>query len=178
MNHLAKTVNDIQEILGICPCCGEIFRLAEAKFVFPEAPPKACEYLEIAELERRIANQELMLDEAESRFQEKLAAQKEALREIGRREAKKRLRKIDPVFSGNKIDPQDVKVIFEPIEYVIFHGLSSIDGVRSLEFVSRKPDTKLKEKTLKSIAAAVRTGNVEFETLHMQNDGSFEIRKT
>src|SRR5438045_3787825 len=32
-----------------------------------------------------------------------------------------------PVFSGSGYDPQDVKVMFDPVTYVVFHGMSQGD---------------------------------------------------
>lgn len=177
MNILVQTIDGIQEVLAVCPCWGEIFRLVEGKFIFPQKQPKACEYLELVALEGRLSNIEERLTSAEKRFKEKLQAQREKLTEMGRRLAKKKLKKIDPTFSAKGIDPQDVKVIFNPVEHLIFHGLNSEEGVGSVEFVSRAPESRAEEAIVESIDRTVRNGDVEFETLHMRDDGSFEIRK-
>jgi predicted Holliday junction resolvase-like endonuclease len=86
------------------------------------------------------------------------------------------LKKIDPTFSGKDVDPQDVKAIFHPVEYVVFHGLCSV-GVQTIEFVSRAPTNRNQEVLVRSIDSVVRNGDVEFETLRMDGDGSFEIEK-
>ena len=177
MNILVQTIDGIQEVLAICPCCGEIFRLVEGKFIFPQKRPKTCEYLELVALEGKVSDDEERLASAEERFEERMRAQRQKFVELGRRQAKKKLKKIDPTFSAKDIDPQDVKVIFDPVEYLIFHGLNSEDGVDLLEFVSRSPDDKRQEAIVKSVEKTIRDGNVEFETLHMRDDGSFEIRK-
>jgi predicted Holliday junction resolvase-like endonuclease len=177
MNVLAQTIDGIQEVLAICPCCGEIFRLVEGKFVFPKQRPKTCEYLDLVALEGRIAEEEAHLSSAEERFADKLQEQRQGLVELGRRQAKKRLRIIDPIFSAKDIDPQDVKVVFDPVEYLIFHGLNSEHGLDFVEFVSRVPISKLQEAMVKSIDQSVRAGRVGFETLHMRDDGSFDVRK-
>jgi predicted Holliday junction resolvase-like endonuclease len=177
MNILAQTIDGMQELLAICPCCGEIFRLVEGKFIFPEARPKPCEYLELIAIEGRLSDEGDRLDSSEERFEERMRAQRQKFIEQGRRQAKKKLKKIDPTFSAKDIDPQDVKVIFDPVEYLIFHGLNSDDGVEMVEFVSRSPESRTQESTVKSIDRTVRAGDVDFETLHMKDDGSFEIRK-
>jgi predicted Holliday junction resolvase-like endonuclease len=177
MSILAQTIDGIQEVLAICPCCGEIFRLVEGKFIFPQKAPKACEYLELVALEGRLSDMEERLTFAEERFKEKLREQREKLVEKGRRLAKKKLKKIDPTFSARNIDPQDVKVIFNPVEYIIFHGLNSEKGVDLVEFVSRTPESRPEETIFESIDRTIRNGDVEFETLHMKDDGSFGIRK-
>lgn len=177
MNLLIQTIDGIQEVLAICPCCGEIFRLVEGKFIFPQKRPKTCEYLELAALETKVSTEDVRLSSAEERFEEKLNGQKQQLIAQGRRQAKQKLKKIDPTFSAREIDPQDVKVIFDPVEYIIFHGLSSENGVNLVEFVSRSPESKTQEGIVQSIDKTIRNGDVEFETLHMRDDGSFEIRK-
>lgn len=176
-NALVHAIDGIQEVLAVCPCCGEIFRLVEAKFIFPQRPPRTCEYLDLVALERKLAVQDERLASAEERFNARLEDQREGLIERGRRRAKTKLKKIDPTFSGRDIDPQDVKLIFHPVEYIIFHGLNSERGVDLVEFVSRLPDSKAQEMIVRSIDTTVRGGNVEFETLHMKDDGTFEVRK-
>jgi predicted Holliday junction resolvase-like endonuclease len=177
MNLLISTVDGIQGILAICPCCGEIFRLVEGKFILPQKRPKTCEYLELVAVENKVDTEEERVALAEGGFEERFNKQKERLIEQGRRPAKRKLKKIDPTFSGEDIDPQDVKVIFDPVEYIIFHGLSSEKRVDLVEFVSRSPDSKTQEAILESIDMTIRNGNVEFETLHMRDDGSFDLEK-
>ncbi|SRR5260370_22236327 len=177
MNVLVQTIDGIQEVLAICPCCGEIFRLVEGKFTFPQERPKRCEYLDLVALEGRVSAEDDRVGSAEERFETKLNAQRKRRIELGRRQAKKKLKKIDPTFSGRGIDPQDVKVLFDPVEYLIFHGLNSEDKLNFVEFVSRSPDSKKQEAIVKSIDKTIRSGNVEFETLHMRDDGSFDIQE-
>lgn len=177
MNILAQTIDGIQEVLAICPCCGAIFRLVEGKFIFPQKSPKPCEYLGLVALERKVSDEDDRITSAEERFEKKLEQQRQKLTEQGRKQAKKKLMKIDPTFSAKDIDPQDVKVIFDPVEYLIFHGLHAGDGVDCVEFVSRTPDSKTQEAFIKSIDNIIRDGNVEFETLKMKDDGSFVIQK-
>ena len=178
MNGVAHTINDIQGLLAVCPCCGRMFRLVEGKFLFPQRPLKPCEYLELASLEQRLFDAGELVGAAEEQFEERLEAQRERLRKRGLRKAKRKLRKIDPTFSGSNINPQDVKVIFEPVEYVVFNGLNSERGVNLIEFVSRSPENRAEEVTVKSIDRSIRNGSISFETLHMRDDGSFEIRNT
>jgi len=177
VNIFAQTIDGIQEVLATCPCCGKIFRLVEGKFIFPQKQPRDCEYLDLIALEERVSETDERLTSAEDRFEEKLEAQRQELVEKGRRLAKKRLKKIDPVFSAKDIDPQEVKVIFNPVEYLIFHGLKSEKGVQLIEFVSRSPESRSEEATVESIERTIRNRDVEFETLHLRDDASFEIRR-
>jgi predicted Holliday junction resolvase-like endonuclease len=168
MNALAQTIDGLQEVLGICPCCGEIFRMVEAKFLFPQKRPRSCVYLELLALESRSNAEQDRIGEAELRFDERFEQQKERLREKARSLVKLRIKKIDPTFTGRNIDPQDVKAVFHPVEYIVFQGLCSSLGVKELKFISRSPKTKAEEALVQSVDQTVQRGNLEFETLHLQ----------
>jgi predicted Holliday junction resolvase-like endonuclease len=177
MNVLLQTIDGLQEVLGICPCCGELFRLIEAKFVFPKRLPRPCEFLELLALERHCGDEDARMTAAEERFEQKFADQCEQLREEARIRVKRRMKIIDPTFTARNIDPQDVKAIFHPVEYIVFNGLCSGGGVDHLKFISRTPQTRAQEILVNSMDATVRGGNIEFEILHLKNDGSFAVRK-
>jgi predicted Holliday junction resolvase-like endonuclease len=177
VNQFAQIVDELQEIVAICPCCGDMFRLAEAKFAFPRKRARSSRYTELLEVERVLEDEEGRLADAESKFQEKLEAQRERLTKAGRLAARAKLVKIDPTFSGKNVNPQDVKLIFHPIEYLVFHGLTSGQSVNCLEFVSRSPRTKAHEVIVRSIDRIVEQRRIEFETIHVSDDGSFAIRE-
>ena len=105
MNILVQTIDGIQEVLAICPCCGEIFRLVEGKFIFPQKRPRKCEYLELIALEEKLSDEEDRLAPAEERFEEKLRAQRQKFVELGRRQAKKKLKAM--VFVEGLNSPRD-----------------------------------------------------------------------
>jgi predicted Holliday junction resolvase-like endonuclease len=177
MNALVQTIDGLQEILGICPCCGQIFRLVEAKFIFPQKRARSCEYLDLVALESLGDGLQTGIEDAEMRFEERFEKQKEQLREQARKLVKEKMRKIDPTFTGRNIDPQDVKAIFHPVEYIVFHGMCSDRGLKRVRFVSRMPRSRVQEALVESIDVTVQRGNVEFETLHLKDDGSFAVRK-
>ena len=156
MNILVQTIDGIQEVLAICPCsgCGEIFRLVEGKFIFPQKRPKACEYLELIALEGKLSDEEDRLTFAEERFKERLRAQRQKFVELGRRQAKKILKKIDPTFSAKGIDPQDVKVIFDPTR--LRPPMSEVDRLladtsRMKEMTGWEPSVSLEDGLRKTV---------------------------
>ena len=164
----------MQGVLAICPCCATLFVLSEGRFVFPRHKPRASQYAELVKLERSVAISEECVVLDEERFEERLERRRQVLVEEGRNLAKRKLKRIDPTFSAKGVDPQDVKAVFDPIEYVVFHGLTS-GRVSSIEFLSRRPRSRRQEDITDSISATVQRGNIEFEVLRMKNDGSFEI---
>jgi len=176
MNALIQTIDGLQELLAVCPCCGEIFRLVEGKFLFPQLRQRESVYTKIVKAEAQLDDEARMLCEEEQALQEHLDEQRSGLRMLGRQNAKNRLKKIDPVFSGQNINPQDVKAIMDPIEYIIFHGHKSDDRCGCIELVSRSPVSKKQEMITKSIRSVVENERVEFETLRMLDDGSFMVK--
>ena len=89
----------------------------------------------------------------------------------GLQATKRLLRKIDPVFSGAGYDPQDVKVIFNPVTYVVFDGMSQ-RNLSKIELLVRSAQNRAAERVQNSIEQAINRGNVEFRTLRIDNTGS------
>ena len=161
---LAHTFDDLAHILGVCPNeeCGQLFYLSEARPFLRGKQPRS--------IIDSITAEELRLEAAE----DKLSLLEEELREnaarAGLRVTKRLLKKIDPVFSGAGYDPQDVKVIFDPVTYVVFNGLSE-KAVKDVELLGRPAHNRETERVHNSIERSVRTGNFEFKTLHVNNEG-------
>jgi predicted Holliday junction resolvase-like endonuclease len=111
------------------------------------------------------------------RRQEKLDERENELREIARRNglksAKRLLKKIDPVFSGRGMDPQDVKVIFNPVEYVVFDGLNR-EKIRRIILLAYPPLNAQQEKLQKSISESITKRNISFKTLRVLPDGKID----
>jgi predicted Holliday junction resolvase-like endonuclease len=157
--------NEAKQILGICPCCGEIFRLSEATLYTKEPPPRtAFDVLD--------ANQQ-KLELASSKFDEKEAALREQAVAKGQQAAKKRLKAIAGPFVTRKIDPQDVKVIFDPVEFVAFRGMTK-GGVDRVAFIDRPATSKAREKLQASVARVVNAGNYEWKVLRISAEGRVE----
>lgn len=161
MNWVAA-FQEMKRLYGFCPCCGELFRLSEATLFTADPPPKT-EFDNIEDQRRR-------LKRAIEKFDERKAMIREAAVQKGQREAKKRLKKIVPFFIARRIDPQDVKVIFNPVNYVVFRGLNST-GVKAVELVDSPAETKSHERVHQSIAAALKAGNIEWATLRIEDGG-------
>lgn len=174
MNRLASFIEEGQAIIGVCPCCGEIFQVLHARFTFPSRKPGKCLYGEIQARERRVIMEEEKLAVLEERYDAWITRIREAATAKGRSIAKRRLLKIDRVFSARRIDPQDVKVIFNPIEYCVFSGMTA-GNVTAIELVSREPDSRLAEQGLKRIATAVKQGDYSFDTLRISDDGGMDV---
>jgi predicted Holliday junction resolvase-like endonuclease len=80
------------------------------------------------------------------------------------------LRKIDPIFGGSGYDPQDVKVVFNPVAYVVFDGMSQ-GKVTKVQLLATPPQNRISEQVQSSIEQTVSRGNLEFRTLRVDNRG-------
>lgn len=178
MNLFIQTINGMQEILAICPCCGDIFRLVDGKLVLQgKQLANNNPYSHLLKMEKQLAMEDDKISQAESRFADRFEQQKEVLIEQSRKLAKRRLRKIDPVFTQKNIDHQDVKVIFDPVEYIVFKGMGSDRGINEIKLLSREPSSQKSEKLVQSIEKTVKAGNVSFETLYLKDTGCFDVKK-
>jgi predicted Holliday junction resolvase-like endonuclease len=94
---------------------------------------------------------------------------------VGLRTAKSALKKIDPVFSGAGYNPHDVRVIFDPVTFVIFDGMGS-GRLREIVLLAKGAESGSGERLQNSIKRAVKAGNYEFRTLHVDKEGKVAAR--
>jgi predicted Holliday junction resolvase-like endonuclease len=95
---------------------------------------------------------------------------RERAAKAGLRAAKRVLRKIDPVFSGSGYDPQDVKMMFDPVTYIVFDGMAQGE-VTEIQLLATPPQSQAAALMQKTIDQAIRSGNVEFRTLRVGPEG-------
>src|SRR3990170_8129676 len=147
--NILTMFTEMRSIYGFCPCCDELFRLSDAT-IYAKGPPPRTEFDRIdSALER--------LHIAVDRFEEREEAIREAARRRGQRAASPRLGELAPFFAKGKIRPEDVKVLFHPVEYIVFRGLSD-DDCDALLFVDHAPDSRERERLQESLGQAIEKG--------------------
>src|SRR5688572_19431564 len=119
-NEVLKFYSSLRLIFAICPQCNEIHRLSDCK-IYQRTKPTV-------DWKEKIDKEIEQLDAMEVKLQEKIDIARIIAREAGRRSADKHVRKIDPVFSPLKLNPNDAKVIFHPIDFLVFRGMNSNSG--------------------------------------------------
>lgn len=167
-SDVGRLLREFGEILCLCPHCGEVNRLSDLRLSTRGVPKRTALDL-LDDEDERLAKAEDRLDAREQELRAVASA-------AGAKAAKKRLRRIDPVFSGSGLDPQDVKLIFDPVEYVVFRGDAARD-IREILLVAEPPSSSASERAKDSVAAAVRKGNVEFATLRVTEEGGIERKE-
>lgn len=160
-----------RQIFGVCPGddCGEIFRLSDCQLYLKKRP--TIDWMD--SLDRMDAR----LADLEEKLQEKIDSIREQAREEGRRLAHKAVRKVDLVFTPRRLNPDDAKVIFHPIDYVVFNGMKSGNRVKNIVLLDRKCTTAEQRRLQKSIQVVVEKGRYRWETLRVGNDGKVTVDK-
>lgn len=156
-----------REVFGICPCCGEFFRLSDCKIYKDER--KSTDWLD------KLGREVKTLNTLEEKINEDLEFYKEISREKGRKQANNLVKKVDKVFMPQKLNPDDAKVIFHPVDFVVFNGMKAGNNGDALKNIilldGEKKTTELKQ-VQKSIIKAVEQQSYEWLTLRVDNDGS------
>jgi predicted Holliday junction resolvase-like endonuclease len=165
--HIAAMFAQLGNVLCVCPQCEELFYLPEARPYLNGKQPRS--------IVDALRAEEQKLDRAEERLDELEYGLREKAAEAGLRAAKKSLKKIDPLFSGSGYNPHDVKVIFDPITYVVFNGIGA-GRLREIVLLTDPAQSVAEERLQNSIEGAVKRGNFEFRTLHVDRDGKVAER--
>lgn len=157
-----------RQIFGICTCCGDFFRLSDCKLYQEEKAPT--DWLDKLEKDER------NIDVAEQKLTEALEELKQAARLKGRNTANRMVKQVDKVFHPQKLNPDDAKVIFHPLDYVVFNGMkeNKTEGLDNIILLDGEKRTTEGKKIQKSIMKAVDKGNYEWITLRVENDGGIK----
>jgi predicted Holliday junction resolvase-like endonuclease len=169
MKSDALKLFDVQrKIFGICPRSGEFFRLSDCRIFQKKKPPS--DWLEGL---CRTAGQ---LDRAVMRLDEKQEVLTEVAREKGRRQATGIVKRIDPVFRPRKLNPDDARVLCQPIDYVVFNGMNT-STMKNIILLDRNREQPRSRATQKSIEQAVQKGRYEWQTIRVAADGSIKSKQ-
>ena len=156
-----------RQIFGICPKCQDFFRLSDCKIYIKKKP--------VADWMDKITLEEDRLDDAEEKLEEKKKDLQKKAQEKGRKRAQLVVKKIDPIFTPRKLDPDDAKVIFHPIDYIVFNGMKKADSIKNIILLDRQEKGTEHRGLQKSIEKVVEHENYEWQTLRVQEDGKIKV---
>jgi predicted Holliday junction resolvase-like endonuclease len=166
MNFIS-VFHDFKRIYGFCPCCQERFRLSDIVLFTRQSPPHT-DFDNLDMQWDKIENRRQRLEDQRARLQEKASAE-------GRIAAQKRLRSFQPFFSRRRLNVKDVKVLFDPVDYLAFRGLG--DGrCTELIFIDREPESNRRERLHKSMHRVIDSGNLEWKTIRIADDGTITAK--
>jgi predicted Holliday junction resolvase-like endonuclease len=153
-----------RNIFGVCPCCGELFRLSDCSVYLRTKPTK--DWMDILESEdNRLNLKEEKLDEIEEALRDKA-------RVAGRRTARRAITRIDPIFAPRRLNADEAKVLFHPVDYVVFRGMKDPGTVREIVLLDRKAEGRTRRRMQRSIEKVVEAGKYDWLTVRVQDDGT------
>lgn len=151
---LLNELRSQRALLAACPSCGDEFRISEARLF--DATKRLPEYAQ-AYLKEQYSG---LVEEYAG-----LRAQRRAAKERPRIAAEsinigKVVEKVAPSLRGFPAVSGDCRSLFEPIDYVIFHGLSARGRIESLTFVDVKSGNSRLSSSQSQVKSLVECGKV------------------
>lgn len=164
---LLKFFSIQRQIFGLCPCCGDIFRLSDAKLYLKDKPKS--DWMD------KLHKAEERLDKQENKINEERAEISEISRIKGRNEALKSIKKIDTIFHPNNLSADDAKVMFHPVDFVVFNGMK-ISNEIEITLLDRVVENTAQKALQRSIEKTVEKQNYEWITIHVGEEGEIEYK--
>jgi predicted Holliday junction resolvase-like endonuclease len=160
MGEFSTYIQESRHIFSVCPECESVARIPNL------------------ELSRKGKYLPDWLDKIEAGIQRTeqdkfdLGQKAKSLREAARNEVEaellpRRLREIAPAFAKTGYDPRDVGAILDPVQFVVFEGMSSEDGVRKVVFFSMTTGGA----RLDSLGRAVKNRAYDWNLIRVADDG-------
>ncbi len=162
MNPVVSLFALQSQVFGVCPCCGELFRLSDCDLFARSRPPRT--WLDALE------EKEMRLDEREDALESRLDNLRDAARGQGRHKARKLVAKVDRIFSPLRLHADDAKTLCHPIDYIVFDGLNSGSTVKRMVLLDREPDSTARETLQGSVRRALKRGNIVWNELHVSEE--------
>lgn len=164
-NQLIKFFQLQRQIFGVCPHTGNVFRLSDTHIYVKKKPePDWFQKIEIAQ-ER--------IDRASEKLDERADEVAEQAKVKGRRQADNAIKKFDKVFTPKKLNADDSKVIFHPIDYIVFNGMKS-GQMKNILLIDSHKTTSTEKQIQRSIDKAVEKENYEWITLRIEDNGNIK----
>lgn len=157
-NDLISDLRSDPNLYGECPECGESFPLRRAIMFYADGPipPEVQKMIDQREQELKLKIKKFRDDKKKMQKRSRTGATAVGLGKI--------LEKIAPAVEGFKYDPRDCRGLFEPIDYVVFRGLTKDAGfVNSLIFLDIKTGNARLNEHQRQIQKAVEQGKVAWD---------------
>jgi predicted Holliday junction resolvase-like endonuclease len=149
-----------KRFMGTCPECGEDFRLADAVLFSLDDDAPSAALTAIKQARERIKDRKRALADQRERMTRR-AQNTAAAVSLG-----KIIEKIVPSFTTFNYAPGDCRALFEPIDYLVFSGLTTARRVEALSFIEVKSGGARLTKNQRNIKTIAESGKVTFETTH------------
>ncbi|MGD9116769.1 MAG: Holliday junction resolvase-like protein [Dehalococcoidia bacterium] len=157
-----------RQIFGVCPKCGSFFRLSECKIHLKEK--RVLDWLDT------LLRKYDIVERAEEKLLKEEGVLREKAREKGRKQALEVARKIDAIFTPRGLNPDDAKVIFHPIDYVVFNGMKDTGTIKNVVLLDRERMDTSSRRLQRSIEKTIESGNYEWLTMVIDETGCIKCK--
>tara|TARA_Y100000590_G_scaffold439026_1_gene562520 strand:+ start:1183 stop:1686 length:504 start_codon:yes stop_codon:yes gene_type:complete len=162
--NLVKFFAIQRKIFGICPCCGDIFRLSDTQIYTKEKP--AADWME------KIVQARAKLEQKMEKIESQKGKIQELSRKKGRNQANKTIKKVDKVFTPNGYSAEDIKAIFHPVDFVVFAGKNEMTkNLILFDGEKKEKDQKILQKSIKK---TIDDQKYEWITMRVSEEGVVE----
>lgn len=157
-NNLIEQLKSEKDLYAECPD-GDVFPLHKAVMFYVDGPiPENIKKI-IDEKKKELKEKRLELKNKKKKLQERseVATRTTNLGKI--------LEKVAPALKGFEFDRKDCRALFEPIDYIVFNGLSTKDGdIDSIFFIDIKTGGSRLNEHQKQVKNAIEKGKIDFDT--------------
>ncbi len=144
-------------ICAECPCCEEIFFLRDAGLFYLDAfTPEAKDIYKRSLLEQQQKRKEIREERNSISQRSEIGAKAVNIGSV--------LERIAPVLDGFHFDRSDCRSLFDPIDYIIFDGLTRKGNVERIVFVEIKTGDAQLISVQKEIRSLVNSKRVLYDT--------------
>jgi len=164
MLNLLTEFQELRKVLCVCPCCGGMQRASDMHI--RARGPAIKTWLDHYEAKSS------KLDLKEERFNEKEARIRERAVEKGRQEAKRAVNRcIFPAFRAMKLNPFDVKPVMDPIDFVVFNGMTDKKDIANVIFLSKRSSVPELNAVRKQVSGLVQRKSYDWHLSRIDERG-------
>lgn len=155
-----------RHIFGVCPKpeCRAVARLADIRVSYRGKYVK--DWLD------RVDDQTTSWEEKQSGLEEKQKELKQRYIDKARRTVlPQKLRSISPLFRKERVQPEDIKVLSHPLDFIGFDGLITNENLRRIVLLDSELNKSFRANIQHSIGKAVDDAKYDWSVLRVDEEG-------
>ena len=167
MSELGQTFQNFRQILCLCPSCKTLNHLSDIRIKSDKTPEKTWldDYNDKISLQRDV---QIKFDKEIKEIKAKFALE-------GREEANKIFQKaISPEIKKLNFDPHDIKPISNPVDFLVFKGMTEKSDVEIL-FFSKKTKSKELIEARKQVKKAIAKNEYHWNVARVTDEGQITL---
>lgn len=169
MTELSQELQEFRKILCICPCCGKLVRVSDLHIRSKGRIQKT--WLDKYEKKvQEIGNKIKDFDEKETEIREEY-------RQKGRLAAEERIYDtIHPCFRDFTVNPNDIKPLLHPIDFIIFQNMNKGPDINEIVFLSMCSSDSTLQKIREDINDTIIEKNYEWVEARIDDKGNILLK--